>query len=287
MRYFRYRTDDGPALIVERDGERRDISAAAPGIRRFGDLARAAAVSGLSVDDIAERFLGDAPKVSDGTHNPAIPIQIDEVWAAGVTYEISEQAREGESDLPEVYLEVYHADRPELFLKATAGRTVGPGGAIGIRGDSNWNVPEPELGLVLHRGSLIGYTAGNDVSSRAIEGANPLYLPQAKIYDRACSIGPCIASLDAVDDPHALEMRMRIRRDGEVVYDGETSTAEMARSCDELVDWLGRHNRLPEFTVLLTGTSLVPEDSFTLEAGDVVAIEIEAIGTLVNEVTVV
>lgn len=140
---------------------------------------------------------------------------------------------------------------------------------------------------MLYRGDAVGYTIGNDVSSRAIEGANPLYLPQAKVYDRACSVGSCVASPATVGDPHDLEMRMSISRDDDAVYDETTSTAEMVRTRDELVDWLSRPNRLPELTVLLTGTSLVPIYSFTLEAGDQVAIELESIGTLVNEVTIV
>jgi 2-dehydro-3-deoxy-D-arabinonate dehydratase len=185
-------------------------------------------------------------------------------------------------DTPDIYVDVYDAERPEIFFKATAERTVGPGEAIGVRGDSDWNVPEPELGVVLYRGDTVGYTVGNDVSSRAIEGANPLYLPQAKVYDRCCALGPCVAT--DVSDPHDLELSMTITRDGETVYEGATSTAEMVRTCEELVSYLTRHNTLPEVTVLLTGTSLVPEDEFTLQPGDGVTIDIEDIGTLSNPV---
>jgi 2-dehydro-3-deoxy-D-arabinonate dehydratase len=184
--------------------------------------------------------------------------------------------------MPDIYVDVYDAERPEIFFKATAERTVGPGEAIGVRGDSDWNVPEPELGVVLYRGDTVGYTVGNDVSSRAIEGANPLYLPQAKVYDRCCALGPCVAT--DVSDPHDLELSMTITRDGETVYEGATSTAEMVRTCEELVSYLTRHNTLPEVTVLLTGTSLVPEDEFTLQPGDGVTIDIEDIGTLSNPV---
>jgi len=208
----------------------------------------------------------------------------EEVWAAGVTYEISEQAREQESGMADVYLDVYDAERPEIFFKATPSRTVGPGGAIGVRGDSDWNVPEPELGVVLYDGDIVGYTVGNDVSSRDIEGDNPLYLPQAKVYDRCCSIGPCVVGADGVDDPHDLAMSMQINRDGETVYDDATATAEMARTCEELVAYWQAHNSVPELGVLLTGTSLVPEDEFTLMPGDEVRIDIEGIGELVNPV---
>lgn len=216
-----------------------------------------------------------------------LPVTADEVWAAGVTYQISEQAREAESGKPEVYIDVYDSERPELFLKATPSRTVGPNEAIGIRGDSTWDVPEPELGVVLHREEVVGYTIGNDVSSRAIEGENPLYLPQAKVYDRCCSVGPCVATADVVDDPHDLEMALSIERDGEVVFEDSTSTNEMATTCENLVSYLRRHNNLPETVVLLTGTALVPPESFTLTEGDQVTIDIDKIGQLVNDTIVV
>jgi len=167
---------------------------------------------------------------------------------------------------------------------ATPSRTVGPREAVGVRGDSDWNVPEPELGLVLYDGEIVGYTVGNDVSSRAIEGENPLYLPQAKVYDRCCAVGPCVVGAGGVDDPHDLGMSMRIERDGETVFDDATSTAEMARSCEELARYWRAHNAVPELGVLLTGTSLVPEEQFTLRPGDTVRIDIEGIGELVNPV---
>ena len=176
-----------------------------------------------------------------------------------------------------------NSDRPELFLKATPSRTVGPWEDIGVRGDSGWDVPEPELGVVLHRGEIVGYTIGNDVSSRDIEGKNPLYLPQAKVYDRCCSIGPCIATDETVEDPHDLEMSLTIERDGEIMYEDSTSTSEMATTCEELVSYLKQHNVLPETLVLLTGTALVPPESFTLTEGDEVTIDIDRIGRLVNE----
>ncbi len=213
-----------------------------------------------------------------------IPLEPPEVWCAGVTYERSRDARIEESAVEDVYSLVYDAERPELFLKdAGCRRTVGPGEAIGIRSDSAWNVPEPEIGLVLGEdGSIAGVTIGNDVSSREIEGTNPLYLPQAKVYAGACAIGPAV--LSPVPTEH-LEIRMRILdADGAELFAGETSTARMKRSFEELVEFLLRDNPVPAGSVLLTGTGLVPPDDFTLEVGHVVEIEVPEIGILSNPV---
>jgi 2-dehydro-3-deoxy-D-arabinonate dehydratase len=285
MRYYRHSAADGSRLIASDGDDAYDLTAATPDLSSFGDLARTAAVTGDGVDAVAERLLDRAPAV-DTPETPGV-IRPDEVWAAGVTYEISEQARESESGMPEVYLDVYEGERPEIFFKATPGRTVGPGEAIGVREDSTWDVPEPELGVVLHRGEVMGYTVGNDVSSRSIEGENPLYLPQAKVYDRCCALGPCVASPETVGDPHDLALSMEIERDGETVFEGSTSTSEMVRTCEELVSFYRRHNQVPESSVLLTGTSLVPPDEFTLTAGDVVTIDVESIGTLRTPVVTV
>jgi 2-dehydro-3-deoxy-D-arabinonate dehydratase len=210
-----------------------------------------------------------------------LPVEPPEVWCAGVTYERSRDARIEESG-SDVYALVYDAERPELFLKdAACRRTVGPGAAIGIRADSRWNVPEPEIGLVLgERGELAGLTIGNDVSSRDIEGANPLYLPQAKVYAGACALGPCL--VEPIDRP--LDIRLRIVDGGRVVWAGETSTARMRRSFDELLAWLLRDNPVPAGSVLLTGTGLVPPAEYTLEPGQRVEIHVPGIGTLANEV---
>jgi 2-dehydro-3-deoxy-D-arabinonate dehydratase len=289
MRYFRQPTDSSStALVVEREGTCYDLTAADPDLDSFRSLAQTASIMEETVDTVAERHLADAHVVEvDGPAERDIPLVPTEVWAAGVTYHISEKARQSESDKPQMYIDVYEADRPEIFFKATASRTVGPNDTIGIRQDSDWDVPEPELALVLYRGSVVGYTVGNDVSSRDIEGANPLYLPQAKVYDRCCALGPCVASPETVGDPHELDISMDIERDGTVVFSGTTSTAEMVRTYDELVSYLTRHNDVPDLGVLLTGTSLVPEDDFSLRRGDGVHIDIENIGTLYNEVTVV
>ncbi len=213
-----------------------------------------------------------------------LPLEAPEVWCAGVTYERSRDARIEESAVEDVYSLVYDAERPELFLKDAAGRrTVGPGRPVGIRSDSAWNVPEPEIGLVLgDDGDIVGATIGNDVSSREIEGANPLYLPQAKVYAGACALGPAVLS-PLPDEP--FEIRLRIfGLSGEELFSGETSTSRMKRSFGELVEFLVRDNPVPAGSVLLTGTGLVPPDDFTLEPVHVVEIEVPGIGILSNPV---
>jgi 2-dehydro-3-deoxy-D-arabinonate dehydratase len=213
------------------------------------------------------------------------PLDPPEVWCAGVTYERSLDARMEESASRDVYADVYRSPRPELFLKdAGARRTVGPGDPIGIRGDSIWNVPEPEIGLVLGRGGkILGYTIGDDVSSREIEGANPLYLTQAKVYAGACAIGPAVYAPQHA--PHGFQIVVRVTdEDGEVLYEDRTTTAQMTRSFPELVSWLVRDNPIPPGTVLLTGTGLVPPDELSLIPGHWVEIHVPEIGTLVNPV---
>ena len=214
-----------------------------------------------------------------------LPVDPPEVWCAGVTYERSRDARVGESAVKDVYTLAYDAPRPELFLKDAGGRrTVGPGKPIGIRSDSTWNVPEPEIGVVLgDYGRIEGLTIGNDVSSRDIEGANPLYLPQAKVYAGACALGPAVYVPERLDAP--LRIQMRVTGDGgEELFRGETSTTRMRRSYAELVEWLVIDNPVPAGSVLLTGTGLVPPDNFTLLPGHVVEIHVPGIGTLVNPV---
>ena len=211
------------------------------------------------------------------------PIDPPEVWCSGVTYERSRDARIEESG-SDVYALVYEADRPELFLKdAQCRRTVGPGEPIAIRSDATWNVPEPEIGVVLGEDlEIVGYTIGNDVSSRDIEGANPLYLPQAKVFAAACAIGPAV-----VTEAPAAGFRIELRitdATGTELFAGETSTAKMRRGFEELVSWLVRDNPVPPGSVLLTGTGLVPPDDFTLLPGHVVSIHVPEIGTLVNPV---
>ncbi len=214
------------------------------------------------------------------------PLDHQEVWGAGVTYERSKVAREEESEsAARFYDRVYTAERPELFFKATPNRVAGPGQPIRVRRDSRWSVPEPELALVLSPSlKLVGFTVGDDVSARDIEGENPLYLPQAKVYDASCALGPVITLASAMPPRASIGIRMEIERGGEVVFRGETSLARMARTLENLIDWLGREDRFPNGVILLTGTGIVPPDDFSLEAGDRVAIEIDGIGTLVNPV---
>jgi 2-dehydro-3-deoxy-D-arabinonate dehydratase len=215
------------------------------------------------------------------------PIHAPEIWCAGVTYERSRDARleEAQTDARDVYALVYDADRPELFMKdANMRRTVGHEGAIRLRGDSSWMVPEPELALVLGEGGEpVAVTIGNDVSSRDIEGANPLYIPQAKIFAGACAIGPRLVVPDDWDASFAISMRI-VDAGGAELFAGETSTARMKRSPGELASWVMRDNPVPPGSVLLTGTGLVPPDDYTLEVGHTVEIEIEGIGLLVNTV---
>ena len=208
-----------------------------------------------------------------------------EVWAAGVTYKQSELARIEESGTPDIYAKVYAAKRPELFFKATPRRVAGPGAPIVVRIDSTWDVPEPELVLVINaHAEIIGYTIGNDVSSRSIEGENPLYLPQAKVYAGCCGLGPGITPAWEVSDPYNLTIHLAIERNGQVYWEGETSTRELKRRFDELVTYLFLENDFPDGVFLCTGTALVPDRHFTLEPGDVVQIDVDQLGTLRNPV---
>jgi 2-dehydro-3-deoxy-D-arabinonate dehydratase len=207
-----------------------------------------------------------------------------EVWASGVTYQVSREARMFESREAEIYAKVYDAERPELFFKAVGWRVAGHGEPVRVRRDSHWNVPEPELVLVVNsRMEIVGYTAGNDVSSRDIEGENSLYLPQAKIYDGGCSLGPGIV-LGGPDSMRDLPIRMRILRGGESVFEGEIRTSEMKRPFEELAEYLGKELSFPVGAFLMTGTSLVPPDDFDLSPEDLVEISVGEL-TLENEVT--
>jgi 2-dehydro-3-deoxy-D-arabinonate dehydratase len=268
------------ALVVEVGDERRRVE-------HEGGLH--AAIDAL--------FLADDPKLlatewfDDGTPiegDPAVgpPIGSQEVWACGVTYLRSRDARMVESERSggDVFYDlVYDAERPEVFFKATAHRVVGPGDGVRIRADSTWNVPEPELTLAVSpTGRIIGYTIGNDMSSRSIEGENPLYIPQAKIYDACAALGPRLV----LGGPPPLEsaIRMEIRRGDRSVFSGETSLTRIKRSFDELVEHVFRDNTFPSGAYVMTGTGIVPGDDFTLEIGDEVEIEIESVGTLRNHV---
>jgi 2-dehydro-3-deoxy-D-arabinonate dehydratase len=209
-----------------------------------------------------------------------------DVWAAGVTYYRSRNARMEESKAAgggDFYDRVYAAERPELFFKATARSVVGPKSAVRIRSDARWSVPEPELTLLINpKGAIVGYTIGNDMSSRDIEGENPLYLPQAKVYDGSCALGPCV--LLSEQPPSQTAITLEITRQGKTVFKGSTTLAELKRKPEELAEYLFREIGFPQGVFLMTGTGIVPQDSFTLASGDVIQITIDGIGTLENPV---
>jgi 2-dehydro-3-deoxy-D-arabinonate dehydratase len=239
-----------------------------------------------SLIDVLEQHLQQASPVGSTPANLLAPIGSQEVWAAGVTYFRSRSARIEEAKIgggSDFYDRVYHADRPELFFKATPHRVVGPGAKVAIRADARWSVPEPELALFISpAGKIAGYTIGNDMSSRDLEGENPLYLPQAKIYDRSCALGPCLMVAEELLPSTAITME--IRREGETAFSGATTLNEMKRQPQELAEYLYRCSSFPQGCFLLTGTGIVPPDSFSLQAGDEIRITIPPIGTLLNNV---
>jgi len=231
----------------------------------------------------ARRNLPRVPVAAAKLH---APVERQEIWAAGVTYLRSKAARMAESDFSATaYDRVYASERPEIFFKGLAEKAVATGDAVGIRRDSRWNVPEPELALVLNSGGrVVGCTIGNDMSSRDIEGENLLYLPQAKIYDRSCALGPWITLGASEEAARAWTVRILIARAGAAVFSGETKVGQLKRRFDELAGYLFRSQKFPHGAVLLTGTGIVPPDTFTLQPGDEVGIEIDGIGRLRNTV---
>jgi 2-dehydro-3-deoxy-D-arabinonate dehydratase len=282
MQLARIRTADGriTAALVEEDACRLlTVSADYPTLAAILESPNpAAVVRGLLP-------AGASPQKLAAVELQA-PIDRQEVWAAGVTYRRSQVARMQESQgAASFYDLVYVAKRPELFFKATPHRVAGPGQPVRIRQDAHWNVPEPELALVLNsRLELVGFTIGNDMSSRDIEGENPLYLPQAKVYDACCGLGPWITLAPAMPSPEAIAIELTVERHGFAVFQGATSVGQMARTFEDLIGWLGRDNSFPEGVILLTGTGVVPGDDFTLAVGDTVRITISGIGTLENTV---
>jgi len=271
-----YRTSNGP--YVEQHGR----------FCRVPEISWDALVTHEDLHAYLSAIVAKSDPADDFSSAPLLaPIANQEVWASGVTYYRSRSARMEESKDAgggDFYDRVYSAERPELFFKATASRVADPGSFVRIRSDASWSVPEPELTLLLnHRGLIIGYTVGNDMSSRDIEGENPLYLPQAKVYDRSCALGPCVlVSSEAL--PSSTSIQLEIVRSGKIEFAGGTTLAEMKRKPATLAEYLFRDNSFPNGAFLMTGTGVVPPDSFTLEAGDRIRITIEPIGTLVNEV---
>ena len=255
------------------------------GVHRMTDL--------LEREDLADELVrltraGLAEHPLDGVRI-LTPVEAQEVWAAGVTYLRSKEARMVESEFSaNAYDLVYDAVRPEIFFKSLPEKVVSPGEAVGIRQDARWNVPEPELALVINSsGKIIGFTIGNDMSSRDIEGENLLYLPQAKIYTGSCAVGPWIVVGLTEDDARQWSIHLEIRREGKTVFSGETRTDKIKRRFNELVDYLFRSQKFPNGVVLLTGAGIVPPDSFTLKGNDSVRITISGIGILENPVAIV
>ena len=306
MRAVSYNGPAGRGLAVLRDGSDTEAVLVEPdggghATGSLGALIGAARRAGRPVhellDELAQRSATSvtvdmrAATIGAGADAAplAVPIDAPEIWAAGVSYLRSRHARELESaaQRADFYTRVYEAERPELFMKdSLCRRTVAPGVAVAVRGDSTWTVPEPELGLVLDADlTIVGYTIGNDVTARDIEGANPLYLPQSKIYARSCSLGPAVWLPRPGVAAEPFEVTLRIYSSaGELRYEGRTSTSNMRRSFDELASFLGRYNVVPDGTVLLTGTGVVPPEDFALAAGDRIEIDMPPIGTLVNDV---
>jgi 2-dehydro-3-deoxy-D-arabinonate dehydratase len=274
---FRLRLPDGSYRLARGDVAVGPQELLAPDLTLKGLLAADRAALG---DALAQSNVAGA--IPEGARIAA-PVDEQEVWAAGVTYERSRAARMEESAEPSVYDHVYEAQRPELFFKAPAWRVRAAGEPIGIRADSDWDVPEPELALVITSDlEIAGYTIGNDVSSRSIEGENPLYLPQAKFYDASCALGPGIVPVSVAQPPFAIGLL--VLRDGVPIVEAETSSARIRRDLGELARVLGRALTLPAGAVLLTGTGIVPADDFSLRPGDTVRIEIDGLGVLENPV---
>ncbi len=293
MRIARIWVPGGGARLGACDGTRvfELVSPEGAPVDSLGDLIASAHAARRTAPDVAKQMAtrGRAYAYRDLDIPPdprrphlLIPVVPSEVWAAGVTYERSREARLAETTTTGIYDRVYEAERPELFFKATASRCAGPNAPVGIRADSRWTVPEPELGVVLDAaGTVLGYTLGNDMSARDIEGENPLYLPQTKIYRACCSLGPVVV---IGDEPLEERLRLwcRIERGGSEVFRGEVGTDRLRRPIAELVAYLRRANDVPAMTVLLTGTGIVPPDEFACEEGDVIEIGAEEIGVLRN-----
>lgn len=287
MKLCRFQSTNRVCFGVLKDGWLHDLTAVDPdGFRDLNSAYSKAGADGPAMISLLEDGMKKAKKIRFEEGLLKIPLESMEIWAAGVTYLRSRNARETETKSKGIYDLVYAAERPELFIKDTGLRCRGPGEEVCVRSDSNWSVPEPELTVVFdEEASVVGYTIGNDVSSRDIEGENPLYLPQAKVYRGSSAIGPFIVTPDEIRNPHALGISMKIIRGGKPTFEGTVSTSQMKRSVPELAEYLKRDNTLRRFTLLMTGTSIVPPDDFTLREGDVVEIEIEGIGLLRNRVT--
>lgn len=297
MRIVRYKSNKGLRLGLWEGNEVIDLTQLdEESFKSFIDLVINAYEKRVSIVDIIKKALEDNSgglyrQPYEELDNPnrikrlVIPIDPPEIWGCGVTYKRSRAAREFETGVKGIYDLVYDAERPEIFFKGTANRCVGPNENICVRGDSHWSVPEPELAFILGPDQkLMGFTGGNDVSARDIEGENPLYLPQAKIFAGSCALGPSIVTIEEMCTEPKLEIECEIFRAGERIFKDSINTSKMKRSIEELKSFLCRYNPVPVGTVCLTGTGIVPPDDFSLEEGDIVEIRIEKIGTLRNRV---
>lgn len=284
MKLARVSLSDGTIRVarVEDDSLQLLELSRAPDCRSLADILHADDPAQLA-DELVDRR-SDPLRLDQATL--LAPIDAQEVWAAGVTYKRSQVARMEESEHGASHYDlVYTADRPELFFKATPHRVSGPGEPIRVRSDSEWSVPEPEFTLVLNpAGSIVGYTIGNDMSARDIEGENPLYLPQAKVYRQCCGLGPCIRLATGPLDLAGTTISLSIERSGAEVFGGSTDLGQLNRSLPDIASWLMKENEFPTGAFLLTGTGIVPPDDFTCEAGDVIRIAVAGIGELVNPV---
>ena len=285
MRLCRFAADDRDSVrvgLITAGDTLLDLTGA--GVDRMQTLLERAELA----DELARFARGGLPEHTLSDVRLMTPVESQEVWAAGVTYLRSKQARMVESEFSaDVYDRVYDAARPELFFKSLPDKVVSPGDAVGIRRDARWNVPEPELALVISAsGRIVGFTIGNDMSSRDIEGENVLYLPQAKIYARSCAIGPWVVVGPTEDDAREWTIQLEIRRGDEQVFAGDTRAGQIKRPFAELVEYLFRSQHFPNGVILLTGAGVIPPDSFTLAAGDRVRITISGIGTLENPVAI-
>lgn len=289
MRIIRYLSEDSKPVLAALTSEETVYPLEQEG---FIELIHQANVLKISPLSFVQNMISKSKPIPQSIEELSllVPIIAQEVWASGVTYERSRDARnyeatDGKLDATTFYDKVYDAERPEIFFKSTAARTVGPNQEVYIRSDSKWQIPEPELGLIISQeGEILGYTIGNDMSCRDIEGENPLYLPQAKMWKHSCSIGPAILLTESVKDPYDFDIICRIYRHGNLAVEGTASTRQLKRKFEELVSFLVRDNEIFDGTVLLTGTCIVPPNDFTLLEGDQIEIEIPSIGILKNSV---
>ena len=291
MKYFRIEKNNKPNLIVNyTDNFGFNITEYSSYINTIEILSVEANSQKISRSDYINKFITNN-KIKQmslnqiiGKNKLLLPFIPEEVWAAGVTYKNSEFERKRESSTPDIYAKVYSAKRPEIFFKATGNRLVAPNQKIGIRSDSKWNVPEAELAVILINSEIFGYSIGNDMTSREIEGENPLYLTQAKIYDKSCSIGPCIIDAESINNYEKFNINCKIIRNKKTIFNASSSVKSMNKSIPYLIKWLKQSNTLPIKSAFLTGTGIVPPPEFTLLENDQISISINEIGTLNNSV---